>query len=239
MRTRLRRLLPWGVAALFVAGALALRQHLGIEWSAEAIRDLVAGYGIWGPVAFVAITTFRSVLLVPSQILLVAAGVCFGSAAGTLYGALGLLISGSIAYLLTRTIARKTVRGLIPPTMRSLLDGADSRTGGFLLFLGTAYPVGPLTAYHGGAALTSMGVPAFLVSLSAGALVRAWTYTAFGDALVEGDPRTLAVATGVLVAVGGLPLLHPRTRAFVRAQFTLRPASEPPVADTAPGDREG
>jgi uncharacterized membrane protein YdjX (TVP38/TMEM64 family) len=68
-----------------------------------------------------------------------------------------------------------------------------------------------------------MSIPAFLLALAGGALVRAGIYAYFGHALVEGD-RSLLVAGAALFGLAAAPLLHPRTRAWIKARLADPPA---------------
>lgn len=206
------------VLAVGLAGWMA-RRHLGLEWSAESVREVVAGYGVWGPVAFVALMGVRSALLIPSQILLVAAGLCFGAVAGAVYGGLGILLSGSLAFALARYAGRDAVLANVPASLHRVLDAGAGRAGATALFLGTAYPVGPITAFHAGAGITAMSIPVFLGTLAVASLLRAALYTVFGSTLVDGGGRELLLATALLLAVSALPFAHPRGRAWMRRHW--------------------
>jgi uncharacterized membrane protein YdjX (TVP38/TMEM64 family) len=146
-----------GALVLFFSGAYFARQQLGIEWSAQSVRDAVADFGLWGPLFFVMLIAFRAVLMVPSQILLIAAGLCFGTVLGTLYGALGITLSGVIAFQLVRWTGRDALRRRSPPQVQAALDGAGRTIGATFVALATGYPVGPITAWHAAAGLTGMG----------------------------------------------------------------------------------
>ncbi len=222
-----RILLAIGLGALLLGAAAGFRGVLGIEASAEGVRDAVRAYGVVAPAVFVTLVGLRIFIAIPSQVLLVGGGLCFGALGGTVYGALGLLLSGTLTYAVTRYAVRDAVRRRVPEPILRALDRADSRTGGLAIFAGTAYPVGPLSAYHAAAALTSMALPAFVLSLLAGGAVRAASYAYFGAKILEGDPTTLAAAAGLLLALAGLPLLHPAGRAFLLRQRGrgLRPSS--------------
>jgi hypothetical protein len=52
--------------------------------------------------------------------------------------------------------------------------------------------------------------------------VRAGTFAFFGSTLIEGD--RILVGTAVVLVAAGLPLLHPRTRAWLRQSFLRDPA---------------
>ncbi len=208
----LRGALAVGVLLLLAFGARAVRQTLDLTWSPDSIRTAIEDLGIWGPITLVALLSVRTFLLIPSQVLLVAGGLCFGTWGGALYGALGVTGSGLLLFGLTRWAGRDALLQRVPPRMRTLLDTAGARMGAAVVFLGTAYPVGPLNAYPVGAALTGLRLPFFGFALSGGAAIRALTYAWFGSRLVDGGLLDLALATCVLTAAVGLPLLVPGVR---------------------------
>jgi uncharacterized membrane protein YdjX (TVP38/TMEM64 family) len=197
-----------GFLAGLVIVALVARRALGLDWTAESVRALVSGFGLWGPPLFVGLVAFRPVLLIPSQILLVAGGVCFGAFAGTAYGALGMLICGSLVFQLARRMGREAFQARFPVQLEPVLDAAGRRWGAAFIAVGTAYPLGPVTAYHAGAGLTRMTAPRFLLALAPGAIARAALFTLFGAMLAEGNVRTILLATAALFLVVLLPLAH-------------------------------
>jgi uncharacterized membrane protein YdjX (TVP38/TMEM64 family) len=206
--------------ALLLGVAWFARTRLGISWDLDALRALVDGLGVWGPAAFVAVVTFRTVLFVPSQLALIAGGICFGTTGGTLFGALGLLASGLLVFTLTRWLGADAVRSRVPAAVQRALAAAGSRGGAVLVGIGTGYPVGNVTGYHAAAALTPMRVDVFTVAVGLGSLGRAWTYAFFGNAILERSSAELvAIAVGVGLATALLPLLHPRVRGWARERW--------------------
>ena len=231
-RRRNQQLLALAVLAAAAAGALYARSALGIEWSVDSLRGLVGRLGIWGPIGFVLLVAFRTPLLLPSQLVLIAAGICFGVMLGTAVGAAGLFLSGSFAFVVVRWLGGDQWRSRLPGGFRRTLEMAGSRGGPGILALATAYPVGPLVMIHAAAALTPMGVGSFALALATGATVRAWTYAYFASSLVEGRWDHVAIATSLL-AVALLPLGHPRVRGWVRRQFLAEEALPPSPPDPA------
>jgi uncharacterized membrane protein YdjX (TVP38/TMEM64 family) len=209
-----------GAVAVVIGAAVWARTELGVRWDLDALRELVTRLGFWGPVVLVGIIAFRPVLLVPSQLALIAGGVCFGTLLGTAYGALGLTVSGLLVFGLTRWLGAEAVRTRVPTAIQRALAAAGSRWGAVLVAVGNGYPVGTVTAYHAAAALTPMSLVTFLVAVGAGSLLRAWTYAFFGNAMLERSTAELvAIAAAIAAAALVLPLLHPRARTYARERW--------------------
>lgn len=209
-----------GALAVLLGVALFARTRLGISWDLEGLRGFMEGLGAWGPLAFIGVVTFRTVLFVPSQLALIAGGICFGTYGGTIYGAIGLLASGLIVFVLTRVLGADAVRSRVPQAAQRALAAAGRRGGAVLVGVGTGYPVGNITGYHAAAALTPMRYDVFTLAVALGSLLRAWTYAFFGNAILERSTAELvAIALAVALLAGLLPLLHPRVRSWLRARW--------------------
>ncbi len=211
-----------GLAMLgtLIASAAYARNTLGLEWSIESLREVVAELGVWGPIGFVALVAFRGPLLMSSQMVLIVGGLAFGTLGGTLYGAAGLVGSATIIFVMTRFLGAETIRSQVPPGLRHRLAQGGTRGGAAALAVATAYPVGPMSLFHGAAALTPMPILVFWIATFFAGLVRAGAYSWFGSSLVDGDWLQAAIAGGLMLAVLA-PFAHPRFRAFVRRQFEL------------------
>jgi uncharacterized membrane protein YdjX (TVP38/TMEM64 family) len=209
-----RRLLVAAALAIAIAIGWYLRVRSGIEWDVQTARELVEAMGFWAPGIFILLVTFRMIFLVPSQVMLVVAGVCFGFFWGTIYGAVGLTLSGLMAFGLTRYLGGDSLRERLPPGLQRALDVASRRTGALLVTIGTAYPIGPMTGYHIGAGLTCMSWSLYLSALVLGALMRASLFTFLGSRVAELGIRE-AWPSFLILLVFFLPLLHPRVRRWL------------------------
>ena len=223
MTARVRKPLILALAAAAtVGGAIWMRQTLGIELDPRALRDLVNGLGPVAPVALVLLITFRGLLGIPSQLVLIVAGLCFGTLVGALYGALGLTASGLGTFLIGRYAGRDALESRSPPRLRPLLELAGERLGAVIIAVATGYPIGFLTAYHALAGVTRMRLGAFAIALAVGSSVRAATYTFFGNSLVQGGIGPILQATAVIAAALALPLLMPSTRGWLKRMLIAR-----------------
>ncbi len=215
-RREWKRPLALGLAlvGIFAAGTYA-RRELGLELDLSSLRPVVQQAGIWGPLIFVTIVTTRMFLGVPSQLILVIGGACFGSTQGLVYGGLGLTISACATFFAARWAGREAVEARVPSGLRPLFDRAETRLGAAFIFVGTAYPIGFITAYNAIAGVTKLSFARFGPAVAAGSLVRAGVYAYFGSSLLEGSLMPLLQATAMISAITILPLVFPRSRRWV------------------------
>ncbi|MBW2272886.1 MAG: TVP38/TMEM64 family protein [Deltaproteobacteria bacterium] len=208
------------VLGAIVGIAWVARRSFGIELDPQALRGFVEGLGAIGPLVFVGMGTFRSLLGIPSQLVLIVGGLAFGTALGTLYGGLGLSVSAVLIFLLSRWTGREAVERRIPPNLRPLFEGASGRMGATFIFVGTSYPVGFLTAYDALAGVTGMRFSSFALAVTLGSFVRAAVYSYFGSSLVEGDSTPLITAAALIAFVAILPLAFRPSRRWLLQMFS-------------------
>ncbi|MGH0032923.1 MAG: TVP38/TMEM64 family protein [Myxococcota bacterium] len=221
-----RRIGLLGFLLLLVVVFYSLRRSLGLELDPESMQHVVADMGIWAPLAYVGIVAFRVPLGLPSAIVLVGGGAVFGTLAATLYGTVGIVLSASFLFFAARATGSDSVMVRLP-RMRPFFELAGSRIGGLVLIVGTGYPMGPATLFHFVAGVTPMAFLTFLLAAAVGALIRSGVYTFFGSRLVEGDLGGLLQATALFTAAALVPLLFPRSRAWLLESMGRRPPTTP------------
>jgi len=204
---------------ILLAGGTYLRNFLGVEWSPESVRAVVRDAGIWAPLIFITLVAFRLVVLIPSQILLAAAGLLFGAALGAVYGAIGMTLSAVLNFAVVRIAGVDRIREQFPPRFARALDIAQSKLGAGALVVASGYPIGPISAFQIGAALTGMSFLSFVVAVGIGSSVRAATYSYLGSTLFDG--YRLIYGAAALFAAAAIPLLFPGPRARILELFAI------------------
>jgi uncharacterized membrane protein YdjX (TVP38/TMEM64 family) len=211
-----RILIALGATAVFFALVWWLREQLGLDLAPQSLRPWVQSFGSYGPLVFVTLTAGRMLLGIPSQLLMIVGGLCFGTLLGALYGGIGLTTSAIATFLASRWAGREAVERRVPEKLRPIFDRAGTRLGALFIFLGTAYPVGFITAYNALAGITQMTLARFTLAAAAGSLVRATLYAYFGNSLMSGDILPLVYASVLIALAAALPLAFPRSRRWVR-----------------------
>jgi len=223
-KTRSKKLRGFAVrfvaVSLLVGAGLYARQAFGLDGDLKSIREAIGRMGIWGPIVYIAIVSFRQLLLVPHMVALVVGGLVFGTLGGTLYGAVGLFNSAIGIFLLTRWFGAGGFRKRLSPRLQRALSRASTRGGVGTLALVNAYPFMTITVFHAAAGLTKMRVAAFALAIAVTSPIRSWVYAYFGSAIVEGSIRHIVAATAIILLLL-TPLLIPRVRTRIREEFAL------------------
>ncbi|TDJ58772.1 MAG: TVP38/TMEM64 family protein [Planctomycetota bacterium] len=170
-----RTIVPYVMAAVAVVVAIVvlgreIHEHL------RAMENWIAGLGIWGPIAFVALIVVATSLLVPDTALAIAAGALFGFVVGGIVVVAGGLLAAMVQYALARrllqgAIQRETARRA---SLRSIVEAVRRREIGIQVLVRLT-PLGPaMVSYLMGAAGVRFGgfmlaclvmIPAFLVEV--------------------------------------------------------------------------
>lgn len=224
----LRRILIAGLILAVVGGlGSIIRGRLGIEFDVESVRAFADGLGPTGPLLFVFVVAGRSLLWLPSQAVLIAAGLCFGTVTGALVGGAGLMISGAFLFTVARYAGRDSIAARVGARGEILLGLASRRTGAVAFGLACGYPISPLSPLQAAAGLTPMSFPSFLLSAFVGGGIRAAVFAYFGNALLAPSLGALLSATAVFLLALAIPFVFPSGRAWLRELFAPLPKTQP------------
>lgn len=226
--TRRRWLIVALVAGVLIFSGSRLRESLGIDLDVESVRTFAEGLGPMGPLLFVGVVALRSLLALPSQVVLIAAGLCFGTLVGTFVGGAGLMLSGLGLFFAARYTGRHEIERRFGTRFSELLQASGQRAGAVALAVGTGYPVSPLSPIHAAAGLTPMSIGLFIVAAFVGGATRASVFAFFGSALSESSLSGLLYPTLALAIALATPLAFPSGRMWLRRVF-LGPEVRPEI----------
>jgi len=217
--TRNRLFITAAVLALVVLVGGWARDQLGIDLDVDSVRDFAEGLGAAGPVLFVFVIAGRSLLALPSQIVLIAAGLCFGTLVGTVVGGVGLTMSGLILFITARYAGRDSIEQRIGKRGKRILEFASRRSGAAMLAIACGYPITPLSPIQAAAGLTPMPIPNFVIAAFVGGSIRASIFAYFGNALVDASTADMLIASCAFVLILATPLVFPTGRTWLREIF--------------------
>ncbi len=197
------------VLLLAGVGAAATLVFFTVARSPDTVRDTVDGFGVAGPLVFVAVAAPLSCAFFPGPLLAGASGLLFGTALGTPVAVASGTASAALAYTLSRHGARPLVEELTSERIRRWRAWVERR--GFVAVLYARIAPGmPFTVVNYAAGLTRLPLAVFLAATAVGIAPRAFAYAALGGSLDDlGSPEAIvALCVLVAMALGGLVVLR-------------------------------
>lgn len=175
--------------------------------SVEDVRRWVTGFGVWGPLVYILLYTVRPLLLFPSLLLNVAAGILFPPAVGIPCLLLGGLGSAALLFYMARTGIGSEFFDLHGGKWGTrihhyLSDSAKNFQR--MLWLRTV-PLFPYDVISLVAGCTKMKFGIFAVTTLLGMIPGAIAYNILGDAL--GGSSGFGLSAVLLVVAFGIPLV--------------------------------
>ena len=224
---------PWRprlrlVILLVGVGLSATLVLVTIARSPERVRDIVDGYGVAGPLVFIAVSAVLSCSFFPGPLLAGASGLLFGTALGTPVAVAAGTTSAALAFTLSRHGARPVVEGLESERVRRWREWV-ARRGAVAVLYARIAPAMPFTVVNYAAGLTRLPLALFLGVTAVAISPRAFAYAALGGNLDDLGRPEAVVAICLLVAMGlaGLALIARDRRPGTPAPRPPEPGGPP------------
>lgn len=200
---RRRFLLHAAVVALVLVGAVVLlRPYWSLLADARALRHYVDGFGVWAPLAFIALQTAQVLLApIPGQVMAVVGGYLFGPWWGTLYNMVGITVGSTLAFWLSRRYGRAYAERMFDDDALETFDTVADRHGLLALFVMFLIPGLPddVLCFAGG--LTTIPLRRLVLVAILGRAPAFFLVNVFGDLLATGDVYAATVLLVVIVAL--------------------------------------
>ena len=231
----------WRLATLAaVLAAAVVTLGLTGSLSVRSVRGWADGYGVAGPVVFIALSAALTVACFPGPLLAGASGLLFGTALGTPVSLAAATLGASLAFCVSRWWAHDAVEEVAGPRTRALRAWVG-RKGFFAVLYARILPGVPYNLVNYAAGLTPVRLGAFAAATAIGAAPRAFAYTALGGQFGSFSSWETVVAVSVLVCMATVSLTlaarDPEIRALVRDRPRLRGGSGPGTGSSSPDDR--
>lgn len=233
--------------AVVAAVALAYRFHDGFRFEtnralavvasgdADAIGAYLRGYGVWAPIASLALMVVQAVSApVPAVLIAFANGLAFGVVWGGLLTVAGQSLAAAVCFGIARSFGRGPVEALAGRAGFAAADRWFARWGARAVFVARLVPGVSFDLVSYAAGLTGMGFRPFLVATVAGVTPQALLYVV----LIRASPRAAwALVVASWLAVGIASIAFARRAARSRAAMTeARDRASLPMA-AVPADR--
>ena len=167
------------IFAAFIAVAIGLVRFTPVQdyLTADALSGLLAGAGLWAPLAFILIYAIGVCLFVPGSILTGFGAVIFGAYWGFVYVWVGAMIGAAAAFCIGRTLGRDFAASLIGDRLRKYDDRIECNGFAAVLYLRLIYF--PFTPLNFGLGLTKVHFRDYFFGTGVGILVGTFIFTFF------------------------------------------------------------
>jgi uncharacterized membrane protein YdjX (TVP38/TMEM64 family) len=169
---------------LLIAGGAIYLLFTHVEWfdNPRLVKTEVTSWGIWGPLAFIALYAVGPSFLVPGAVMTIAGGLAFGTAYGAFYSLLGADLGAVIAFSAGRFLGRGFVEGLVGRRFNRTLDGI-ARYGFQIIFYLRIVPIIPYNALNLLAGASRIGFRDYLWASVIGMIPGTVVFAFLGDSL--------------------------------------------------------
>lgn len=194
-----------------LVGAWLLLQALGVDvadLSPERIRQFVLSFGVWAPAVYLA-GYGQPIVPLPASVMLVAAGLAFGTGWGMAAALAGSMIRACGAFLLARRLGREAIARLLHGHI-ARLDESISRNGLVAVLLIRLVSGLPYDVQNYSLGFTKVAFGPYVLGTLLGISPLCFAFVFFGHALT--DPRHLWVVVLAIVLVAGLAAAVSRAR---------------------------
>ena len=180
----------WVLALLAVAFLLVIIYFLDVQELLKLALAWISDLGPWGPVFFILLYMFATVLFIPGLIPTMAAGVLFGVPQGTVLVSISSISGATMAFLIGRYLARDWVAGKIRGNQKfEAIDVAVAQEGWKIVGLTRLSPVFPFNLLNYAFGLTQVSLKDYVLASWVGMLPGTVMYVYIG--FLAGDLATL------------------------------------------------
>jgi uncharacterized membrane protein YdjX (TVP38/TMEM64 family) len=194
--------------------------------SAHRVRDWADGYGVAGPLVFIAISSALTVALFPGPLLAGAFGLLFGTALGTPVSIVSATLGATLAFTIARYAGRDAVEQLATGRLERARTWVGDRGLRSVLYARLA-PGVPYSLVNYAAGLAPIRARDFVAATAIGCAPRAFAYTALGGSISDlSKPEAIiAFALLIVMAAAGLVLGRRHIRPSAPGTATSSPAA--------------
>ncbi|MEN6317178.1 MAG: VTT domain-containing protein [Syntrophaceae bacterium] len=203
------------ILAVLVAAILTVRITGATRYlDQEALRQLIAGYGMLAPLIYMLIYAVAPSLLLPGLPITIVGGILFGPLWGVVYTITSSTIGGCLAFLVSRYVARDWIEGkLRSPRWRRLDEGVEKHGWKVVAFT-RLIPLFPFNLLNYAFGMTKIGFWPYAVTTFICMLPACIAFIVFSSSLldlIKGKiSPTFVIGIVLIVMVSLIPFFYRR-----------------------------
>lgn len=210
MKITIKLILFIAWATILGVTSIALFKHgISINDVYKGVKGFIQDFGMWGPIIYIAIYSFRSLLLFPASLLTALAGLLFGPLIGILSTLIGENISANISFVVGRYFGNGFLKRLGGNKKWLPLLECRIKENGFLSVLTMRLIYLPFDLVGYGSGACGIQQRDFALATAIGTIPGLVTFVYLGSAIAE--PKYFAMV-GLFAVLGWVLSRYFRTR---------------------------
>lgn len=199
---------------LVVAAAVFIWPYVSILTKPSVIKELVLGFGVWAPLAFIGLQILQMVFLfIPASPIIIVGGYIFG-AWGVFYSVIGIILGSIIIFFIGRLFGRPFLESVLDKKIINKIDYESDNIAKtlFILFL---IPPLPHDAFCYMAGVTKIELKRYILAVVAGRLPQIIFLTLIGYQLTKLNLFWSLLIIGVII-VGSIIIFQNKNKIETR-----------------------
>ncbi len=220
MNTRKQKIKLGAGLAVLAAIVITIWQLGGFsQLTPENITSFIEGFGVWGVVVFVALTSVAIVFFIPATPLNVAAGLLFGPVMGLVWSMVGLMIGAMTSFWTARWLGKDVAMRWLGQRHDRLeyYEKKIEENAFWAVIFFRVVPIFPFFVPNYVFGLTRMSWKTYFAGTVVGILPSVIVFTYFGGSIISADPVHLTIAalgvTAFLFVMRWLSATYGKSRA--------------------------
>ncbi len=199
---------------LVVAAAVFIWPYVSILTKPSVIKELVLGFGVWAPLAFIGLQILQMVFLfIPASPIIIVGGYIFG-AWGVFYSVIGIILGSIIIFFIGRLFGRPFLESVLDKKIINKIDYESDNIAKtlFILFL---IPPLPHDAFCYMAGITKIELKKYILAVAVGRLPQIVFLTLIGYQLTKLNLFWSLLLIGVII-VGSIIIFQNKNKIEIR-----------------------
>ncbi len=190
---------------ILLCGIYLLHYFHLTQFSPANIRKFILSFGIWAPILYILLYTFRPLVFFPAVLLTLTGGLTFGPWWGTFYDLIGASLGAYLAFGISRFLGRETIQRFLGNRWKKI-DNFSGKYGFRTILFLRLIPLVPFDMVNYSAGLTKIRFRSYAVATTLGIIPGAFAYNYLGSSLHHLFSPAFIIALGLVALLSVVPI---------------------------------
>jgi len=200
------------VVTIFAVFAAAARYYFSLydEFNQENLREFIAGFGPWAPLAYAAVYVISSPIPFLAPVISAVGGFLFGIVGGTLAVLIIASLSALVPFMLARQLGREWVEAKLQGNTRfqEIYRQSQGQGGFIFILLMRLIPILPWEVQNYVGGLTKVSLPSFLAGTVVGIIPGSFSLVFLGAAAADPTSWQFVAAIALKIITALIPVVY-------------------------------